>query len=76
LWSRSAKAVGFGWAAGPNASRSCWAGGPNAKRKKIQANPTLNEKNYHHPTFVQYKKNLINLFSLYRMKKNLQRQKE
>jgi hypothetical protein len=76
FWSISAKAVGFGWAAGPNTSRSCWAGGPNAKRKKIQANPTLNEKNYHHPTFVQYKKNLINLFSLYRMKKNLQRQKE
>jgi hypothetical protein len=44
------------------------AGGPNAKRKKIQPNPTLNEKNYYHPTFVQYKKSLINLFSLYRMK--------
>jgi hypothetical protein len=31
-------------------------------------NPISNEKYYHHPTFVQYKKSLINLFSLYRMK--------
>ena len=27
-------------------------------------------KNYHHPTFVQYKKSHINLFLLYGMKKN------
>jgi hypothetical protein len=32
-------------------------------------NPILNEKNYHHPIFLQYKK-VINLFSLYSMKKN------
>jgi len=33
------------------------------------------KNNYHHPTFVQYKKCLINLFSLYRMKK-LNKKKE
>jgi hypothetical protein len=36
----------------------------------MQPNPTSNEKkNYHHPTFVQYKKSFINLFSFYLMKK-------
>jgi hypothetical protein len=34
------------------------------------------KKNYHHPTFVQYKKNPINLFPLYRMKKNYLREKK
>jgi hypothetical protein len=34
-------------------------------------NPTSNEKQYHHPFFVQYKKNLIYLFSLYYMKKKI-----
>jgi hypothetical protein len=39
-------------------------------------NLTSNEKkNYHHPTFIQYKKSVINVFHLYRMKKNLKRQK-
>jgi len=33
-------------------------------------------KNYHHPTFIQYKKNSINLFSLYRMKKTLNKKKK
>jgi len=28
-------------------------------------------KNYYHPTFIQYKKTHINLFSLYHMKKKL-----
>jgi hypothetical protein len=31
---------------------------------------------YRHPIFVQYKKNLINLFSLYRMKKSYIREKK
>jgi zona occludens toxin (predicted ATPase) len=44
------------------------------KRKNKHAlirkfNPTSNKKNYHHPTFVQYKEISINLFSLYNMKK-------
>jgi hypothetical protein len=33
-------------------------------------------KNYHHPTFVSYKKTPINLFSFYRMKKKLNKRKE
>jgi hypothetical protein len=33
-------------------------------------------KNYHRPTFIQYKKSLINLFSLYRMKKKLKKKRE
>jgi hypothetical protein len=37
--------------------------------KKIQANLKMT-KIYHRPTFVQYKKSHINLFSLYNMKKN------
>jgi hypothetical protein len=37
--------------------------------KRNSTNPTSNKKkNYHHPTFIQYKKSLINLFSLYHMK--------
>ena len=32
-------------------------------------------KYYHHPTFVQYKQNLINLFPFYSMKKNSIREK-
>jgi len=40
-------------------------------------NPTSNEKkNYHRPTFMQYKKSPINLFSLYCMKKKLNKKKE
>jgi hypothetical protein len=31
---------------------------------------------YHHPTFVQYKKNPINLFHLYRLKKKSIREKK
>jgi hypothetical protein len=31
---------------------------------------------YHHPTFVQHKKNFINLFSLYCMKTNYIREKK
>jgi hypothetical protein len=39
-------------------------------------NPTSNEKNnYHHPTFVQYKKSFINLFSLYQYEKKLNKKK-
>jgi hypothetical protein len=35
-------------------------------------NPTSNEKKkYHHLIFVQYKKNIINLFSLYSMEKKI-----
>jgi hypothetical protein len=34
------------------------------------------KKNYHHSTSVQYKKSPINLFSLYRMKKKLNKRKE
>jgi len=34
------------------------------------------KKNYHHPTFVQYKKSLIDLFSLYHIKKKLNKRKE
>jgi hypothetical protein len=34
------------------------------------------KKDYHHPTFVQYKKSLINLFSLYNMKKKFNKRKE
>jgi hypothetical protein len=38
-------------------------------------NPTSNEKkNYHYPTFVQYKKYLINLF-FYRMKNKIKLEK-
>jgi len=33
-------------------------------------------KNYHHPTFVQYKKSHINLFPLYNMKKKSIREKK
>jgi hypothetical protein len=33
-------------------------------------------KYYHHPTFVQYKKNHINLFPLYNMKKKSIREKK
>ena len=43
--------------------------------KKIQLNFKW-KKNYHHPTFMQYKKSPINLFSLYRMKKKLNKRKE
>ena len=32
------------------------ATGSNAKRKKIQPTQSQMKKNYHHPTFVQYKK--------------------
>jgi zona occludens toxin (predicted ATPase) len=50
------------------------------KRKNKHAlirkfNPTSNKKNYHHPTFVQYKEISINLFSLYNMKKNKGKEK-
>ena len=34
------------------------------------------KKNYHHPTFVQYKKSYINLFSLYSMKTKTTREKK
>jgi hypothetical protein len=51
------------------------APGPNSKRKEIQSTQPQINKNYYHPTFVQYKKNLINLFSLYRMKKKEKRKK-
>jgi hypothetical protein len=34
------------------------------------------KKNYHHPIFVQYKTNHINLFSLYSMKKKFNKKKE
>jgi hypothetical protein len=34
------------------------------------------ENNYHHPTFIQYKKIHINLFSLYSKKKNLIKEKK
>jgi hypothetical protein len=37
--------------------------------KKTQSNLKC-KKTYHHPTFVQYKKHLINLFSLQYEKKN------
>jgi hypothetical protein len=42
--------------------------------KKIQSNLKW-KKNYHHPTFIQYKKSLINVFHLYRMKKKLKEAK-
>jgi len=42
-----------------------------ASSRAKKSNPTLNKKNYHHPTFIQYKKSSINLFSLYRMKKKI-----
>jgi zona occludens toxin (predicted ATPase) len=38
-------------------------------------NATSNEKNYHHPTFIQYKKSPNNLFSLYHMKNKLHNKK-
>jgi len=52
---------------------------PFLKRKNRHAlirkfNPTLNEKNYYHLTFVQYKKNHINLFYLYSIK-NIQKKR-
>ena len=34
------------------------------------------KKNYHHPTFIQYKKGYINLFPLYNMKKKINKRKE
>jgi hypothetical protein len=34
------------------------------------------KKNYHHPTFVQYKKSFINLFFLYQYEKKLNKRKE
>jgi hypothetical protein len=40
--------------------------------KENKCNPTqpqMKKKNYHHPTFVQYKKSFINLFSFYLMKR-------
>ena len=51
------------------------------KRKNKHAlirkfNPTSNKKNYHHPTFVQYKEISINLFSLYNMKKKIREKKK
>jgi hypothetical protein len=33
-------------------------------------------KNYHHPTFVQYKKSHINLFLLYSLKNKFNKRKE
>jgi hypothetical protein len=39
-------------------------------------NPTSNEKYYRHPTFLQYKKSHINLFSHYSMEKKLNKRKE
>jgi len=39
-------------------------------------NITSNEKNYHRSTFIQYIKSIINLFSLYRMKKKLNKRIE
>jgi hypothetical protein len=36
----------------------------------------INEKNYYHLTFVEYIENLINLFSIYRMKKKINKRKE
>jgi hypothetical protein len=39
-------------------------------------NTTSNEKNYDHPTFKQYKKTTINLFSLYCMEKHYMREKK
>ena len=38
--------------------------------KKYSTQPEI-KNNYHHPTFVQYKKSHINLFHLYSMEKNL-----
>jgi hypothetical protein len=35
-----------------------------------------NDKKNHHPTFIQYKKIQINLFSLYSMEKKLNKRKE
>jgi len=46
----------------------------NALIRKFNA--TSNEKHYHHPTFIQYKKSPNNLFSLYRMKNNYITKKE
>jgi hypothetical protein len=52
------------------------------KRKNKHAlirkfNPTLNEKHYHHPTFVQYKKNYHQfIFSLPHEKKNKKKEKK
>jgi zona occludens toxin (predicted ATPase) len=43
---------------------------------KRKFNAASNEKNDHHPTFMQYKKSPNNLFYLYRMKNNYITEKE
>ena len=43
--------------------------------RKIQPNLKMIKK-YHHSTFVQHKKNHINLFALYNMKKSIRENKK
>jgi len=70
LLAAGSNSIGSCWEAGLIAIGSYWAARPNSiGRKDIQLAQPQMKKNYHHPTFVQYKKNLINLFPLYHMKK-------